>query len=455
MVRPLWPPPTTIASQFPPPDAAAGAFPLVEVDADAVVLPVLSICGKLTDRTIDYKVNNRPSQPLDSPAMTDLQTLAKQHLMLHFSDMTLEPEDIPVLVRGDGCHIYDDKGNRYIDGLSGLYCTNLGHSHGEEIGAAAAAQMATLPFTTNWTTAHPPSIDLGDEARRARPRRLRADVLHLGRLGVGRVRLQDGAPVASGQRRARAQARSSPAATPTTAPRSAPSPSPASRSAGRRSSRPRSRPATSPRRTPTATPPATTRPPSRSALLDEIEDVIEFERPETIAMIIMEPVQNAGGSIVPPAGYWDGLREICDQPRDPARLRRGDLRLRPDRRLVRRPAPRLAAGHDHLREGPHRRALLDGRPADERQGRRAVPDRQERLPARDHLRRPPRRLGDRAEGDRDHGARERARRTSARTSRGRSSCSRASRTSRSSATSAASATSSRSSASRTRTRASR
>ena len=50
--------------------------------------------------------------------MTDLQELAKQHLMLHFSDMTLEPEDIPVIVRGEGCHIYDDPGNRYIDGLS-------------------------------------------------------------------------------------------------------------------------------------------------------------------------------------------------------------------------------------------------------------------------------------------------------------------------------------------------
>ena len=49
------------------------------------------------------------------------------------------------------------------------------------------------------------------------------------------------------------------------------------------------------------------------ALLDEIETMIEFEQPETIAMIIMEPVQNAGGSIVPPAGYWQGLREICDK----------------------------------------------------------------------------------------------------------------------------------------------
>ena len=41
--------------------------------------------------------------------------------------------------------------------------------------------------------------------------------------------------------------------------------------------------------------------------------MIDFQRPETIAMIIMEPVQNAGGSIVPPDGYWDGLREICDK----------------------------------------------------------------------------------------------------------------------------------------------
>ena len=108
------------------------------------------------------------------------------------------------------------------------------------------------------------------------------------------------------------------------------------------------------------------------ALLDEIETMIEFEQPETIAMIIMEPVQNAGGSIVPPAGYWQGLREICDKLRDPAPLRRGHLRLRAPRHLVRRSAPRLLAGHDHLRQGPDRRARGDGRSADLRQGRRAV-----------------------------------------------------------------------------------
>ena len=71
--------------------------------------------------------------------------------------------------------------------------------------------------------------------------------------------------------------------------------------------------ATSPRPTPTGTPPGDDEAAFTKALLAEIEEAIEFERPETIAMIIMEPVQNAGGSITPPAGYWDGLREICDR----------------------------------------------------------------------------------------------------------------------------------------------
>ena len=92
--------------------------------------------------------------------MTQLQDLAKQHLMLHFSDMTTAAEDIPVIVRGEGSYVFDEAGNRYIDGLSGLYCLNLGHSHGEELGAKAAAQMSTLPYTSNWTVAHPPSIEL-------------------------------------------------------------------------------------------------------------------------------------------------------------------------------------------------------------------------------------------------------------------------------------------------------
>ncbi len=48
-------------------------------------------------------------------------------------------------------------------------------------------------------------------------------------------------------------------------------------------------------------------------LLQEIEDAILEEGPDTIAVIIAEPVQNAGGCLVPPPGYWPGLRELADR----------------------------------------------------------------------------------------------------------------------------------------------
>ena len=67
------------------------------------------------------------------------------------------------------------------------------------------------------------------------------------------------------------------------------------------------------------------------------------EGPETVAMIIAEPVQNAGGCLVPPDGLLAGPARARRPPRHPARRRRGDHRLRPARRVVRR-APLRALG---------------------------------------------------------------------------------------------------------------
>ncbi|MHB1467722.1 MAG: aspartate aminotransferase family protein, partial [Solirubrobacteraceae bacterium] len=70
--------------------------------------------------------------------MSDLQQLAKRHLWLHFTRMgAYEHVELPVIVRGEGCYVYDDHGNRYLDGLSALYCVNVGHGRGE-LGEAAA-----------------------------------------------------------------------------------------------------------------------------------------------------------------------------------------------------------------------------------------------------------------------------------------------------------------------------
>ena len=44
-----------------------------------------------------------------------------------------------------------------------------------------------------------------------------------------------------------------------------------------------------------------------------IEEAILAEGPETVAVVIAEPVQNGGGALVPPDGYWQELRRICDR----------------------------------------------------------------------------------------------------------------------------------------------
>ena len=70
-----------------------------------------------------------------------------------------EHHSVPVIVRGEGCYVYDEHGKRYLDGLSALYCVNVGHGRAE-LAQAAAAQAEQLGFYTNWSYAHPPSIEL-------------------------------------------------------------------------------------------------------------------------------------------------------------------------------------------------------------------------------------------------------------------------------------------------------
>ncbi|HVI19027.1 MAG TPA: aminotransferase class III-fold pyridoxal phosphate-dependent enzyme, partial [Gaiellales bacterium] len=99
-----------------------------------------------------------------------LQELAKRHLMMHFTrHSTFRNEDVPIITRGEGCYLYDSKGKRYFDGLAGLFCTQIGYSFGAELGEAAATQMAELPFYTNWSYAHPRSIELAAKVAELAP----------------------------------------------------------------------------------------------------------------------------------------------------------------------------------------------------------------------------------------------------------------------------------------------
>ena len=86
-----------------------------------------------------------------------------------------------MIVRGEGCYVYDEHGKRYLDGLSALYCVNVGHGRAE-LGEAAARQAKELGFYTNWSYAHPALDRAGDAHRGARAGEPQPRVLHLRRL---------------------------------------------------------------------------------------------------------------------------------------------------------------------------------------------------------------------------------------------------------------------------------
>src|SRR5512132_3616520 len=91
----------------------------------------------------------------------ELQEQARRHLWMHFTRMGSFDADheVPIIVRGEGCYVWDEHGNRYLDGLSALFCVNSGHGR-SELGDAMAAQVRELDFITVWSYAQPRAIEL-------------------------------------------------------------------------------------------------------------------------------------------------------------------------------------------------------------------------------------------------------------------------------------------------------
>src|SRR5438093_10477845 len=94
-------------------------------------------------------------------ATASLQELARRHLWMHFTRMGAydEQHEVPIIVRGEGPYVWDEHGDRYLDGLSALFCVNAGHGR-SELGEAAARQVDELDFFTVWSYAHPRAIEL-------------------------------------------------------------------------------------------------------------------------------------------------------------------------------------------------------------------------------------------------------------------------------------------------------
>ena len=92
----------------------------------------------------------------------DLQKMAKRNLWMHFTRMSAYADsDVPVIVRGSGPYVFDNHGQRYLDGLSGLFVSQVGHGR-TELADAAARQASELAYFPLWSYAHPQAIELSE-----------------------------------------------------------------------------------------------------------------------------------------------------------------------------------------------------------------------------------------------------------------------------------------------------
>jgi adenosylmethionine-8-amino-7-oxononanoate aminotransferase len=238
---------------------------------------------------------------------------ATDHLLLHFArNGGARDGDVELLVleRGEGVFVVDSLGRRHLDGLSNLFCAQLGYAYGREMAEVASRQLIELPFATNWGTAHPAAVELAGRLAEIAPASL--DHVFFTSGGSESVeaawKLVRQYHIANGEpQRIKAISRDRAyhgvtlgALAFTGVPGfKEPFGSPAVETFHVSNTNAFRRDESGPELT--------------SILIDEIEQVIDREGAETIAMIIAEPVQNAGGCLQPPDGYWAGLREICDR----------------------------------------------------------------------------------------------------------------------------------------------
>ncbi|HEY3759561.1 MAG TPA: aspartate aminotransferase family protein [Solirubrobacteraceae bacterium] len=238
----------------------------------------------------------------------DLQELARRHLWMHFTRMgAYADHEIPVIVRGDGCYVYDEHGKRYLDGLSALFCVNIGHGRAEP-GEAAARQSAELGFYTNWSYAHPRSIELAARIAALAPGNLNRVFFTSG----GSEAVESAWKLAKAYHAVRGEAARYKLISRNLAYHGT------SMGALTATGLPSLRAPFEP-----LTPGGHHVPHTNSYrwkedrdplwAADAIEEAILFEGPETVAAVILEPVQNSGGCFVPQDGYFQRVREICDR----------------------------------------------------------------------------------------------------------------------------------------------
>ena len=242
-----------------------------------------------------------------------LQDAAKRHLWMHFTRMgDYATHEVPIIVRGDGPWVWDSKGKRYLDGLSGLFVVQVGHGR-QQLADAGARQAAQLGYFPVWGYAHPSAVELAERLTELTP----GDLNRVFFTGGGSEAVESAWKLARqyfkviGQpERTKAISREISYHGTTMGALSI---------TGYEAIKKPFEPLV----------PGTSRVPNTDFFrapvhgddleafglwaADKIAERIEEEGPQTVAAVFLEPVQNAGGCFVPPPGYFARVREICDQ----------------------------------------------------------------------------------------------------------------------------------------------
>jgi adenosylmethionine-8-amino-7-oxononanoate aminotransferase len=248
-----------------------------------------------------------------------LQAAARDHLWMHFTQMKAgDTTEVPVIVRGEGAYVYDVHGKRYLDGLAGLFVNQLGHGRKDLVAAAAqqAEQMAYFPI---WSYAHPSAIELADKVASYAPGSLNRVFFTTGggeavetawKLAKQYFKLIGQPTRHKVISRAIAYHGTTQGALSITGLPDLKAPfEPLVPSTFRV-------PNTNIYRAPAFLEDADGAVDEEAFgrwAADQIAVAIENEGPETVAAVFLEPVQNAGGCFPPPPGYWQRVREICDE----------------------------------------------------------------------------------------------------------------------------------------------
>ena len=244
--------------------------------------------------------------------MTTLSDKADRHLWGHFARHG-HGITAPIISRGEGCYIYDSHGKRYFDGLSGLFVVQVGHGR-KELAEAAAKQAETLDFFPLWSYATPPAIELADRLAHYAPGDLNRVFFTTGggeavesawKLAKQFYKLTGKPGKYKVVSRAIAYHGTPQGALAITGLPDFKAPFEPLTPGGFRV------PNTNFYRAPE--PYNTDIKAWGRYCADRIAEAIEFEGPDTVCAVFLEPVQNAGGCFPPPPGYFERVREICDE----------------------------------------------------------------------------------------------------------------------------------------------